>query len=162
MIWTLEQYQTEASVFANYLTSDYPFVAYYEEAGELAGKLAKGYLHGDYTIGKRENKETKGELHPVEIIKELGDICWMTAMFMKENNIKGHFNEIIYVSINSETEAINAVLSLFSCPKPYALSVCTSIAQFYGYTLDEVLTINIEKLKARKDKGTIKGNGDNR
>ncbi len=37
-----------------------------------------------------------------------------------------------------------------------------ALADALGYTLDEVATANIDKLKSRKKKNTLRGNGDNR
>ncbi len=38
----------------------------------------------------------------------------------------------------------------------------TSFADDLGYTLADVVDINIEKLSSRKERGVLKGNGDNR
>ena len=37
-----------------------------------------------------------------------------------------------------------------------------SLADDLGYTLQDVVDMNIEKLSSRKDRGVLKGNGDNR
>lgn len=37
-----------------------------------------------------------------------------------------------------------------------------ALAELYGYTLSEIAERNIEKLRARADRGTIKGSGDDR
>jgi NTP pyrophosphatase (non-canonical NTP hydrolase) len=39
---------------------------------------------------------------------------------------------------------------------------CTALAIDLGYTLDDVARMNIDKLNGRKERGTIKGSGDNR
>lgn len=38
----------------------------------------------------------------------------------------------------------------------------TSLADDLGFTLQDVVDANIEKLSSRKDRGLLKGNGDNR
>lgn len=62
-------YQLKASEFASFDDLLYPFLGLAEEAGEVIGKIAKA-LRGDYPL--LSNKD--------DIIKELGDVCWMLAM----------------------------------------------------------------------------------
>ncbi len=38
----------------------------------------------------------------------------------------------------------------------------TALARVYGYTLHDVLSMNMAKLEGRKSRGTIHGKGDNR
>lgn len=38
----------------------------------------------------------------------------------------------------------------------------TSLADDLGYTLQDVIDRNVEKLSSRKDRGVLKGSGDNR
>ena len=38
----------------------------------------------------------------------------------------------------------------------------TSLADDLGYTLQDVIDRNVEKLNSRKDRGVLKGSGDNR
>lgn len=38
----------------------------------------------------------------------------------------------------------------------------TSLADDLGYTLQEVVDANVEKLSSRKERGVLKGSGDNR
>lgn len=65
----LRPYQLKASEFASYDELLYPFLGLAEEAGEVVGKIAKA-IRGDYPL--LSNKD--------DIIKELGDVCWMLAM----------------------------------------------------------------------------------
>jgi len=37
-----------------------------------------------------------------------------------------------------------------------------ALGNIYGYTLQELIDLNTEKLNSRKDRGTLKGSGDNR
>ena len=37
-----------------------------------------------------------------------------------------------------------------------------ALGNIYGYTLQEIIKLNTEKLNSRKDRGTLKGSGDNR
>lgn len=39
---------------------------------------------------------------------------------------------------------------------------CAALADDLGYTLQQVAFMNIEKLESRRDRGVVKGSGDNR
>lgn len=65
----LRSYQLKASEFASFDELLYPFLGLAEEAGEVVGKIAKA-MRGDYPL--LSNKD--------DIIKELGDVCWMLSM----------------------------------------------------------------------------------
>lgn len=51
-----------------------------------------------------------------------------------------------------------AILSELGDPLWYI----TSLADDLGYTLQDVIDRNVEKLSSRKDRGVLKGSGDNR
>jgi NTP pyrophosphatase (non-canonical NTP hydrolase) len=38
----------------------------------------------------------------------------------------------------------------------------TALADDLGYTLEDVVNMNVEKLSSRRDRGVVKGSGDNR
>lgn len=38
----------------------------------------------------------------------------------------------------------------------------TRLANTFGYTLDDILRMNVEKLTSRKERGVLHGSGDNR
>ena len=166
MKWTFEEYLKEAEKTADYVNNDYPFISYYEEVGELIGKLSKGWLRGDYVIVKEKpTDESVKYILAAEILKELGDICWMQALTVKECFL----SRPDFVSFNSckvivsHSQCIDAVLSLINCRSlNYVFETIEIIANYFGSSLDEVLTMNIEKLKSRKERGVIKANGDNR
>lgn len=80
---TINDYQKKAHTFANYpsgrigLTDTnhivdylYPALGLSEEAGEASGKFAKAI---------RDNGGVIDELRKIEIVKELGDVCWFVA-----------------------------------------------------------------------------------
>lgn len=106
----LNEYQAKAMDFALYLEHDnrdkiaiYPFLGLCEEAGEVAGKLAKVY-RGDSGLDKES------------LVKELGDVLWM----------------------------------LSAC--------CTELS----VSLDDVAKTNLAKLSDRRERDTLKGEGDDR
>lgn len=77
---TLNDYQNEAHGYAAYGDATmYPFTALFEEAGEVAGKLAK--------YQRKEQKNTPDFRNPDEatqvlrkvLKKELGDLLWQVA-----------------------------------------------------------------------------------
>lgn len=39
---------------------------------------------------------------------------------------------------------------------------CAALADEYNFTLEEVMQVNIDKLRARREKGTLQGSGDDR
>lgn len=39
---------------------------------------------------------------------------------------------------------------------------CAALADDLGYTLDDVARMNVEKLVSRRERGVVKGSGDNR
>lgn len=71
---TFLDYQRQAATFATYPAgSMYPFLGLAEEAGEVAGKVAKRLRkHGD--DGVFQDPELKAA-----VSKELGDVLWMAA-----------------------------------------------------------------------------------
>lgn len=77
----MDQYQTWTHSVAAYketgtFGADYPVLGLLSEAGELAGKLAK-YIRDDGKLS--ELREA--------VIKELGDVLWMTARIALHVNI---------------------------------------------------------------------------
>lgn len=37
-----------------------------------------------------------------------------------------------------------------------------ALANFYGYSLEEIIEINVDKLDSREERGVLQGSGDNR
>jgi len=107
----MRDYQHEATEFAVYPTDEvgclYPFIALVEEAGEVAGKIAKSIRKGEPPLAFDKTDDLK---------KELGDVLWQLTACCRE----------------------------------------------LGLTLDEVAEYNLRKLRDRKNRGVLDGNGDNR
>ena len=70
---TINEYQKKAHSFASYQDELYPVLGLAEEAGEVAGKVAK-YLRQK----GRLNWDSDTELM-LKVAKELGDVVWMVA-----------------------------------------------------------------------------------
>jgi NTP pyrophosphatase (non-canonical NTP hydrolase) len=77
----IDEYQKKAHETAEYPSGTigvdkhavdyiYPSLALSEEAGEVAGKFAKAV---------RDNQGVIDEERKIEIVKELGDVCWFVA-----------------------------------------------------------------------------------
>lgn len=117
----INEYQEKAHTFACYqkpvcierdglchdVSYAYPALGLAEEAGEVAGKFAKG-IRDECGAISEERKEA--------IKKELGDVCWFVA----------------------------------------------ELSTLMGFTLEDVMQTNIDKLTSRKARNVIKGSGDNR
>jgi NTP pyrophosphatase (non-canonical NTP hydrolase) len=70
---TINEYQEKAHSFSRYEDELYPVLGLAEEAGEVAGKVAK-YLRKT----GRLNWDCDAALSAA-VKKELGDVCWMVA-----------------------------------------------------------------------------------
>ena len=68
----LDEYQDKAMQYALYSTAFYPFMALAEEAGEVAGKVAK-------IMRKYGNNPHFLDYDAEAIAKELGDCLWQIA-----------------------------------------------------------------------------------
>lgn len=125
------------------------------EVGELASLVAKSI-----------RDET--ELDKTAVAKELGDVMWFTAssaMFMDA--------EEDFTSLLKDTEAIDNARTLTEEAEAVLdatirtdfvdlFDSIASLAHGLGYTLDEVLEMNLAKLRSRRDRGKITGSGDDR
>ena len=82
-------YQDEAMKFAIYKSRAYPFLGLCEEAGEVAGKIAKLLRkYGDGGIDLADKEDMK---------KELGDVTWMVAACCHEIGLD--INEVMAFNI---------------------------------------------------------------
>ena len=83
----LDDYQYEAGQYAAYLKPMYPFLALAEEAGEVAGKVAK-IMRGDegpeFARIFNNNPENLPIASRNTIIAELGDVLWQVQQCCTE------------------------------------------------------------------------------
>jgi NTP pyrophosphatase (non-canonical NTP hydrolase) len=69
----MDEYQADASVYANYAHLVYPFLALQEESGEVAGKVAKRLRKfGDLWLEPLDDWDAFRR----DVAKELGDTLW--------------------------------------------------------------------------------------
>ena len=168
----INEYQIKAHEFAKYEDSIYPVYGLIEETGELFGKLAKE-KRGDYKISKTAIDHIK-IINPLDVIKELGDICWMLSEIATQKKITLEFN-VFKINSDFNRSLINIFLALnLLCENMLLDCIITNddfehifvyinrIAGFYGYSFEDVLNENIKKLQSRKERDMINGNGDNR
>lgn len=174
----LTSYQKEALRTAFYPNFGnnilYPIVALFEEVGELCEKLE---------IVKYEDLDQKAtkERH-LEIIKELGDILWYSAMvyhelgeefsfklektfmtpfklFLKTSKIAGIIKKSQRDNNGELTdEKRKELLELLD----FVLSFVHNVAYQIDFNIREVCSMNIEKIDDRIKRGTLSGEGDNR
>ena len=125
------------------------------EVGELASMFAKSI-----------RDET--ELDKTAVAKELGDVVWFvaaSAMFMDAGD---DFTTLLHdaeVGDNDRTLIEEAEAVLDATIRTDFLDLFDSIATLahgVGYTIDEVLEMNLAKLQSRRDRGKITGSGDDR
>ena len=154
-----EEYSKIAPTFNTTMNKNtlvrYSYYGFFSEMGEVIGKLTKA-LRGDYTILPDGTSSTSKYINHVDIIQELGDVLWM---------VNARLN-----CIPDSSGLINGTNILSSCEKAqfywglrnYAdtMFFIESIISTLGYTLEEVLYLNIEKLKERTRNNSIQGNGD--
>ena len=125
------------------------------EVGELASLVAKSI-----------RDET--ELDKTAVAKELGDVMWFTAssaMFMDaEEDFTSLLKDAESID-NARTLVEEAEAVLDATIRTDFVDLFDSIASLaheLGYTLDEVLEMNLAKLQSRRDRGKITGSGDDR
>ena len=179
---TLNEYQTKALTTAQYKDKViYPALKILGEAGEVCEKIGKVYRdnNGEFTV------EIKKEL-----AKELGDVMWYIAVLshdcgfdLETYGIVRNDSDVgklfadeteVAISIRLMDMAIwastRAVLyqQRPGWEKETALraGICVELVQrlasIFGYTLQEILEMNVNKLADRKERGKIHGSGDNR
>lgn len=173
---TLEAYSSKAMEFTTMtgLTLiNYSKLGMLEEIGELAGKIAKN-IRGDYAIITDDRhidstKEASGKYIRVkDLMLEVGDILWMLTAYRHNNSIRGL--DIITLDVpdkpTTQVELCKTIISLngywINGYNDKALTMIIHIIEYFGYTLEEVLYLNIEKLEQRRINNTIQGSGDNR
>ena len=135
-----------------------------EEVGEVTGKVAK-YVRQNDTV----NIEQMTQEYKEAIAKEFGDVCWFLAMLTTDNvSIKSlqqklpsdcHFHADVFM-LNCNT-ILRTMLTKTNCTEEI-LSYIGQMAKCLGYTLDQILKMNIAKLTDRQNRGVINGSGDNR
>ena len=163
----LEEYKKDALKTAFYPNMgsniEYPVLAILEESIEIFEKI--------------ELSATKEE-----IVKELGDLLWYTAMIFYEFKKPFEFTQVDEYTTPSnfiiKSGKLASILKktlrdndgIFTEQKleeffsiiNNMLSFVMNVAAQLGFTLEEVAQINIEKINDRIKRGKLQGSGDNR
>lgn len=168
----LKEYQplAEATAMAEARAYQYLIPGILGEVGELFGQQAKAYWH-----------HWAPEQLEEQLVKEYGDVAWMTAMLLHG---EGTFQVEVPASWQPGWGGMK--------PDPHALllsaaaqvhSAWLNIEEYYymdeaaerlwavlltqceaitGRTFDHVLQVNLDKLASRAARGVLVGSGDNR
>jgi NTP pyrophosphatase (non-canonical NTP hydrolase) len=156
----------------------YPALGLIGEVGEFVGKVSKVY------------RDHKGDVTPLldSLRNELGDCLWMCAMVCYEwgIDIPDNFihNDDWLPDVTSSLYGICVEMSCTSslifevrdaCDITYVnlvdarsylldLIICIkyTVAQYLDCDLDFLFNMNLKKLNSRKDRGELRGSGDNR
>jgi len=139
------------------------------EAGECIGLYGKS-LRGDFP--DLNNPKHSGA-YLDQMLKELGDVCFGLCL------LADMFSTVLNTDQEEMDDEDSALSSLFSWAndvlgyqynggrygsKRRSIEECwecfLGVIDFYGFTLEQVMQANIDKLAARKAKGTIMGSGE--
>lgn len=151
-ITTFEEYSRAAAStqMESCKNEDYLRFGLMSEVGELCA-IFKRAIRGDF---KLEDKRA-------DILLELGDICWYLDRYrdwrganIEIGIIEEHYHYSHYVS--------ELVLEAAQGHTHNAMFNVCHIADYFGFTIWDVLTANVEKLAKRKERGLIMGSGDHR
>jgi len=127
------------------------------ELGEVAEVLKK-FLRGDFDKVERDKR----------LLKELGDTGYYIAIDLKLagfdiKDIIDYQNKVDYVSVFDlafyfteymENENVRTANSHVMC--------FVQLVEYYGFTIEQVMQANIEKLADRAERNKISGDGDER
>lgn len=149
-----EHYATTAESLCLFEGTEYCAVAYYEELGELAGVFAKN-LRGD------------GPVDDANVLKEIGDVLWNLAVSLKRDaparvSLLAAYQDP-YKMLYPECATYELVIRLFSLDDvTELLRALNLIAKRHGGDLEKCAEMNLEKLMSRKERGQLRGSGDDR
>lgn len=153
----LDTYAEQAWEFALPSARDesYLSLGLWGEAGELASLVAKSI-----------RDET--ELDNTVVAKELGDVMWFLAGSASYGNNGKAFaalansTDLLREDVSPYEATENFISALIAADLLKIFETAVELAHSVGYTLDDVLEMNIAKLQSRRDRGKITGSGDDR
>lgn len=134
---------------------EYLSLGLWGEVGELASLVAKSI-----------RDET--ELDKTAVAKELGDVMWFLASSASYSGNGEEFASLANDAdlqddfVNSYAATEDFISMLIAADLPGIFNAMGELAYSVGYTLDEVLEMNLAKLQSRRDRGKITGSGDDR
>lgn len=154
-----EQYVKELQQFIVYppeRETEYLECLLFSEIGEVVGVHAK-YVRGDF-----DETEYKKRL-----IGELGDVLFAGSLLFDKHCFGAWVEQVYqYPSQSPLREARNAIYRFASFPGKWASSevalFVSNLAKSIGVTIEELREANVKKLQSRKERGKIRGDGDER
>lgn len=112
--------------------------------------------YGEFVKGMKVYPEKHAIVYPaLGLAGEAGEIAEKVKKWLRGDHLK---------ALTAEGQETNegyfreALLKELGDPLWYI----TSLADDLGFTLQDVVDANVEKLSSRKERGVLKGNGDNR
>lgn len=114
----------------------------------------------------QKNIRDNTPIDPKDVLDELGDIAFYVHMLAA----KGYGDPVSCKSILKFPQNIdvncdkpmNILLDLYNTNLINVYCAMLSIGKYYGFTLSDILSANVTKLKRRLANGTIHGNGSHR
>lgn len=148
--WYQEAAYTSCMKIPVCFSNEYLDPEYISEVGEFAGKIAKK-IRGDVVQDE-------------DIILELGDCAWMLAVKARLHNVKLIFDpkNIPKFLVNSHFEESLLKAFLVQRSPQYQWLLLKHTCESLGFPFDEVLKMNIKKIKSRQKRKVVQGNGDYR
>ena len=157
----MEKYLEGISITSKSITStEYLKLGISEEYGEIIGKV-KRYCRGDY--GKEGFKDN--------IKKELGDLTYYVAVLEERTGnvkeLRSPHNKSLKDNLHN-LAALNA--NIFNAKHSRHLTIAlhtmmntiTDLAWNFGFSMDNIMEANIDKIKSRFIRNQIRGSGDER
>jgi NTP pyrophosphatase (non-canonical NTP hydrolase) len=171
------------AIYPEDVAVQYVYAGLIEEVGEVAGIFKRWVRDED----KNESAQTRFELKE-NFTKELGDVLWYTARYCVHNNINIQ-EEVMFayddwdafstgVELDLSIDGIGDAVANMSNATGIMVTTNDSddaklgmnsllfeviyILNKFGLTMKDCYQVNYEKLSSRKQRGVIKGKGDDR
>jgi NTP pyrophosphatase (non-canonical NTP hydrolase) len=157
--WTHERYVETLQQFIVYppeKAQEYLECLLFSEIGEVVGVHAK-YVRGDF-----DETEYKKRL-----IGELGDVLFAGSLLFDKYYFGAWVEKVYRYRIKSPLEEARDALYYFIAnagrwsASEVALFI-SNLAKSIGITIEELREANVKKLQSRKERGKIRGDGDER
>ena len=165
----LQEYQAQAltTCLPSALSREYLLPGIVAEVGELFGKKAKAVRDG-----------WADQALKFELIKEYGDVAWMTAVLLELEQVRHiteKHNPRVLSFIGRTPDPLTSILARVNVlvnedfheyvpteAQGLWLDLSAHCQSITGTDFDRVLRINLEKLASRQQRGTLTGSGDYR
>lgn len=165
----LQEYQAQAltTCLPSALSREYLIPGLVAEVGELFGKKAKAVRDG-----------WAEEALKFELVKEYGDVAWMTAVLLEVEQVRTiveRHNPRVLSFLGRTPDPLTSILARVNVlanedfhefipteAQGLWLDLAAHSQSITGWSFDRVLQINLDKLQSRQARGTLAGSGDHR